>query len=120
MPALVEALRGVDHTSWRERLARVAAVGAAPVGTLVYLASVGSRFGDLALPFSEQTSAHLRGQLTDPVSAIVHAIRTGFDGHLGTALHVPWFVLIVALTVLVCLRWPLSYAAFTVVVVLTR
>jgi hypothetical protein len=119
VPALVEALRGVDRASWRERLARVAAVVAAPVGTLVYLVWVGSRFGDIALPFSEQTSAHLRGKLTDPISAIVHAIRTGFDGHLGTALHVPWFVLIVALTVLVCLRWPLSYAAFTVVVVLS-
>lgn len=119
VPALVEALRGIDRASWRERLGRVAAVAAAPAGTLVYLAWVGSRFGDFALPFSEQTSAHLRGQLTDPVSAIVHAIRAGFDGHLGTALHVPWFVLIVALTVLVCLRWPLSYAAFTVVVVLS-
>ena len=33
------------------------------------------------------------------------------------ALHIPWFVLIVVLTVLVCRRWPLSYAAFTVAVV---
>ena len=42
-------------------IGRIAAVGAAPVGTLVYLTWVGSRFGDFAQPFIEQTSAHLRG-----------------------------------------------------------
>lgn len=117
VPALVEGLRGIGQASWRDRVARVAAVGAAPVGTLVYLLWVAFRFGDIALPFSEQTSAHLRGQLTDPVSALVHAARGAFHGHLGTALHVPWFVLILVLTVLVCRNWPLSYAAFTVAVV---
>ena len=117
VPALVEALRGISHVPWRERFGRIAAVGAAPVGALVYLAWVGSRFGDFAQPFTEQTSAHLRGQLTDPVSALVHSVRGAFNGHLGVALHIPWFVLILVLTVLVCRRWPLSYAAFTVAVV---
>jgi hypothetical protein len=117
VPALVEGIRGIRSASWRGRIARVAAVIAAPVGTSLYVIWVGSRFGDFALPFTEQTSSHLRGRLTDPVTALVHAAKGAFNGHVGTALHVPWFVLVVILTVLVCRRWPLSYAAFTIAVV---
>jgi hypothetical protein len=119
VPALVEALPTFLRVAWRERIARIAAVVAAPVGTLVFLAWVGSRFDDFTLPFSEQTSSHLRGHLTDPVSAIVHAVRNGADGHLGVALHLPWLVLVVVLAVVACRTLPLSYGLFAVAVVAT-
>jgi hypothetical protein len=119
VPALVEAVRGFGDVGWRERLARLGVICAAPFGTLIYLVWVGSLFGNFLLPFKVQTSAHLRGRLTDPISAVVHGVRGAFDGHIGTALHVPWFILIVVLTIAVCRKWPLSYSAFTVAVVLS-
>ena len=119
VPALIEGVRGISHVRWRERCARSAAVVAAPIGAFVYLAWVRSQFGGLFLPFTEQTHADLRGHLTDPVSSFVHGVRSALDGHLGSALHLPWFVLIVVLTVVVCRRWPLAYSAFTVAVVVS-
>ena len=119
VPALIEGVRGISHVPWRERCARSAAIVAAPVGAFAYLAWVRSQFGSLFLPFSEQTHAHLRGHLTDPASSFVHGVRSALDGHLGSALHLPWFVLIVVLTVVVCRRWPLAYSAFTVAVVVS-
>ncbi|HEX9506007.1 MAG TPA: hypothetical protein VGA62_08370, partial [Acidimicrobiia bacterium] len=106
-----------DLAPWRERLARVAAIAAAPVGTLVYLAWVGFRFGNMLLPVRVQTHANLRGHFTDPVTALYDAARGVTHDHLGTALHVPWFAIIVVLTVIACRRWPPAYGAFAVVVV---
>jgi hypothetical protein len=117
VPAAIEANRAIDDAPWRERLARIAAIVAAPVGTFLYLTWVGFRFGDLLLPFRVQTSANLRGHFTDPVTALYRAADGITHDHIGSALHVPWFVVIVALTVVVCRRWPLAYGAFAVVVV---
>jgi hypothetical protein len=73
----------------------------------------------MMLPFTVQTRAHLRGQFSDPFTALYRATEGAFDGHIGTALHVPWFVLFVALTIVVCRRWPASYAALAVVTVVS-
>jgi hypothetical protein len=117
VPAAVEALRGFGAASWRARVERVAAVAAAPLGTLAYLAWVGSRFDDPWLPFSVQTTAHLRGKFANPLTTMYHAVTGLAHEHVGTALHVPWFILLVVLTVVVCRRWPAAYGAFAAVVV---
>jgi hypothetical protein len=117
VPAAVEAWRGFGAASWRERVERSVAVAAAPLGSLTYLLWVGSRFGDMFLPFSVQTRSNLRGDFADPVTTLYHAAKGIADEHVGTALHVPWFILLVALTVVVCRRWPASYGAFAAVIV---
>lgn len=117
LPALVEAARSIRATGWAERTARAAAVVAAPVGLACYLAWVGATFGDALLPFREQTASHLRGHLTDPISALSHGVRAAFDGHLGSALHLPWAVLLIALTVIVLRTQPGSCGALAVAVV---
>jgi len=119
IPAAIETWRAGRTTSARDLLLRVGAVIAAPLGTITYLLWVRGKFGDLMLPFRIQTQSHLRGRMTDPATAIVDAARGAFHGHLGTALHVPWIALLVALLVVVWRRWPLSYAAFSAAVLLS-
>ncbi|MET0627061.1 MAG: hypothetical protein ABW033_01230 [Acidimicrobiia bacterium] len=97
--------------------ARVAAVVAAPVGSLLYLLWVGSQYDDALLPYRVQTSARLHGAFANPFTTMWHAVEGGFDGRVGTALHVPWLVLLVVLVVVVFRRWPLAYGVFAAVVV---
>ena len=48
-----------------------------------------------------------------------HTIEGGFDGEVGTALHVPWLVVCVGLVVVVFMRWPPSYGVFAAAVMLS-
>ncbi len=117
VPLAVEAWQGFAATGARDRVARVMAVVAAPVGALVYLVWVWRRYGDALLPYDVQTSSRLHGEFANPLATVWHAIEGGFDGRVGTALHVPWLALFVVLVVVVFVRWPLPYGAFAAVVV---
>jgi hypothetical protein len=98
-------------------VARVAAVVAAPLGSLLYLLWVGAQYDDALLPYRVQTSARLHGAFANPITTMWHAVEGGFDGRVGTALHVPWLVVLVVLVVVVFRRWPLAYGVFAAVVV---
>ncbi|MEY2463905.1 MAG: hypothetical protein QOH64_2043 [Acidimicrobiaceae bacterium] len=117
VPAAVEALRDIRDVSWAQRAQRVVAVVAAPLGTLTYLLWVRSQYDSLFLPFRVQTVARLRGEFANPFTTLYDAAKGIFHEHVGTALHVPWFLLLVVLTVVVFRRWPLAYGAFAAVVV---
>jgi hypothetical protein len=117
VPILIEACRGLSNTVTRERVARVVAVLAAPLGTLVYLTWVGATRDDLLLPYSVQATKRLHGKFANPFSTLWHAIDGLFDHRVGTALHVPWLAVMVALVVVVCMRWPASYGVFAALVV---
>jgi hypothetical protein len=117
VPLAVEAWRGFERAGGRDRLARLAAVVAAPVGAAAYLVWVWATYDDPFLPYSVQTSSRLHGEFANPVTTVWHAIEGAFDGRVGTALHVPWLVLFVVLVVVVFRRWPLSYGVFAAVVV---
>ncbi len=97
--------------------ARVAALAAPLVGAGAYLVWVGHRFGDPWLPLTVQQQSGHRGQFAAPVSAMVHDVVDAFGGHhLGSALHVPWVLVCVALVVVAWRRLPRSYAAFATAV----
>ncbi|MFI5047979.1 MAG: glycosyltransferase 87 family protein [Acidimicrobiia bacterium] len=117
VPVLIEACRGFTAVSGRERVARAAAIAAAPAGALVYLGWVGATRHDFLLPYSVQTTNRLHGELADPFSTVWHAFEGVFHHRVGTALHVPWLVVLVALVVVVFARWPLSYGVFAAAVV---
>lgn len=117
LPALFEVARGLRGVGWRQLVARGAAVVAAPVGMLAFLLWVGDRFGDLMLPFRVQSSSRLRGELTDPIRAVGHAVEGAANGHLSAALHLVSAVVAIALTVVVLRTQPASYAALAVAVV---
>ena len=69
------------------------------------------------LPFRVQQQNGHRGVVTLPLAAMAHNLESVVHGHhLGSALHVPWVVLCVALAVVAFRRLPLSYAAFAAAV----
>lgn len=119
LPIAIEAVRGVRATGWADRVARLVATIAAPVGTGLFLAWVGIRFGDALRPLGIQSSGDLRGRWVNPVVRIVDAVRDApTEGFLGEALHIPWIALFLVLAVVVGRRLPASYTAYTVVVLL--
>ncbi|HET6873728.1 MAG TPA: mannosyltransferase family protein [Acidimicrobiales bacterium] len=114
VPVAVEALG----------LLRRGRLGAGPVvaavapaaGAAAYLAWAGATFGDYLRPLRLQTSANLHGHLANPFTTVWDALRGAGHGHVGTALHVPWLVLFVLLTVVALRRLPLSYGLFALAV----
>jgi hypothetical protein len=96
----------------------LAAVLAPVAGTAAYLGWVGSQFGDPWLPLRVQQQNGHRGAITVPLTAMWHSLDSVAHGHhVGSALHIPWVVLSVALLVVAFRRLPLSYAAFATAVV---
>jgi hypothetical protein len=111
---------GTAHPAWwgAARAAAVAAALAPLAGLGVFLAWSARAFGDGWLPLRVQTQAGHHGGLRDPLSTFAHDARGVFHHHLGTALHLPWVVLVAVLLVLCWQRWPASYGAFATAVVL--
>ncbi len=105
---------GVGPGGWAPR---VAALVAPLVGAGAYLGWVGRRFGDPWLPLTVQEQNGHRGQFAVPLGAMWHDVVDAAHGHhLGSALHVPWVAVCVALLVLAWRRLPASYAAFATAV----
>jgi hypothetical protein len=119
LPALIEAARHVRRLSVGEAAARLAAIAAPVAGVATYLAWVGARFGDALLPVSIQQRPYLRGGSANPVDAMIRAGRAAFAGHfVPNGIHFPLMVVAVVLVIVVCRRWPASYAAYAAVTVL--
>jgi hypothetical protein len=117
VPLAVEGFRALRETTLGEKVARGAAVIAPFVGTALYLLWVDDRFGDGLLPFRVQTRANLKGAFTDPFTSTTDALRGMVHGHIGTGLHVPWMILVIALTVVAFRRLPVSYGLYAAVTV---
>ena len=116
VPAAIEAARGLRAAPGRERVQRALAVVSPAVGTATFLAWVAVRFDDALLPFRVQNRDHLRGGFSDPLSTLVRSTARLLEGELGVnGIHLPWVVVVVALTVVACRRWPAAYGAFAVV-----
>ena len=115
LPALIEVARAWPGA--RDKLGRIAAVLGAPVGTAIYLGWVEWQHGAWNLPLRLQNSADLRAGWDDPFSAIWGSIESLVtDGRLGDGLHVPWIALFALLLIVMFSRWPVSYGAFSVLV----
>lgn len=115
VPAAIEVVRGLGSAPVRERAVGVLAVVAPLIGTGSFLIWVGARFGDPLLPLHVQNRAYLRGGFVDPVSTVWRSTGRLLDGHGGlNAMHLPWVVVVVALTVVTCRRWPAAYGAYAV------
>lgn len=118
VPAIVEVWRRRhDAATPAARLAQAAAVLGPVVGTGSYLLWVDGQFGDPWLPFRVQQQLGHRGSLRLPLPAMWDNLRSVLHGHhLGSAAHVPWVLLAVALLVLAFRRLPATYGAFTAAV----
>lgn len=113
LPAAFEACRDLRRTSWPERVSRLAAIAAPVVGTGLYLGWVQWQRGDWTLPFRLQNTAELRGGIANPLSTVLHAVRSVTNGGgLGEALHLPWIALFAVLLVVCWRRLPGSYTVY--------
>ena len=115
LPALVEAVRAGRGVSWRDRLAAVAGPLA---GGAMYLAWVGHVYGDWQLPLRLQNSDDLRGGWSNPVSTVWHAVHSLTSHQWREGLHVPWIAVFVVLLVVAFRTLPLSYGAWSAVLLL--
>lgn len=117
VPAAVEAVRSIASARTRERVGRAAAVLSPAVACGAFLAWVGWRYGDALAPLRIQEESGHRGAVADPFVTLAHDARLLASGHhLGEALHLPWVLLALALTVVCFRRWPASYGAFAAAV----
>ena len=117
VPAAVEALRQVRSSPAAERLARAVAVAGPVAGLAAFLGWVGWRYGDALAPLRVQQQGTLRGGVADPVTTLAHDATLLVHGqHLDAGLHLPWALLALGLLVVCLRRWPASYGAFVVAV----
>jgi len=120
--ALVLAV-GVEAARWWRRLDRagrvaaVVATAAPAAGAVTFLGWSAGAFGDFWLPLRVQAQAAHHGGLSDPLATLAHDARGVLHHHFGTALHVPWVLMVLALLVVCWRRWPASYGAFATAVV---
>jgi len=117
LAVFVEALRHWRASTARQRIAASVAVLSPVAGIATFLGWSAAVFGDFFLPIRVQTSAGHHGGLADPLATLVHDARGAFHHHFGTALHVPWVLLVVVLLVICWRRLPASYGAFATGVV---
>jgi hypothetical protein len=114
----VEAARRWPRAGGKERAMAVVATLSPVAGAGAFACWSWVAFGDALLPLRVQTTAGHHGGLSNPLRVLVDDARGAFHHHLGTALHVPWVVLVVVLLVVCWRRLPASYGAFATAVVL--
>ena len=114
----VEAARRWRQAGLGERVMAVVATVSPVAGAGAFACWSWVAFNDALLPLRVQTGAGHHGALSDPFRVLADDVRGAFHHHLGTALHVPWVVLVVVLVVVCWRRLPASYSAFSTVVVL--
>ena len=115
LPVAVQVWQ-LHRQSGGARLPRVAVTATlvAPVlGTAAFVVWVGHVFHDPWLPYRLQSQAGHSGSVIAPVSSLWHAVVSSLGGHhLGTALHLPWVLLALALLVVTFRRLPLPYGVY--------
>ena len=120
LPALIEAVRGLQVRPWRSWVGRAAAVVGPVAGAASYLLWARHVYGDWQLPLRLQNSTDLRGGLANPLATVWDSVRAlTEDGRLGAGLHVPWIVIFGVLLVVVFRRLPVSYGAWSSVLLLS-
>jgi hypothetical protein len=119
VPALFEVWRRRGVAGRREYLAFGGAVIAPAAGTGAYLLWAEHRSGDVLYPLTVQQVSASRGGWIDPFRALWRAAKmAGSGGHLSAGIHVVTAVVLVALIVVLWRRWPASFTAYAVVVVI--
>jgi len=117
LPVAVVALARWRQAGATERSAAAVALAAPVLGLVTFLAWSARAFGDFWLPLRVQTSAGHHGGLTDPLRTLVDDAKGALHHHIGTALHVPWVLVVLFLLVVCWRRLPAAYSLFATAVV---
>jgi hypothetical protein len=121
VPALIEVVGGwrsfLEDRHGAHGVARAAAVVGPVLGFGAFLGWVGWRYGDALAPLRVQQQGSLRGGVADPLRTLAHDASLLVHGrHLGSAMHLPWALLAIALLVVSVRRWPIAYGGFAAAV----
>ena len=119
VPAAVEAGSGFFASDGSGRLARVGAVAAPFAGLATFLVWCANAAGDAFAPFTVQQGEEFRGGFVVPVWRIITGVGDAVGGSGITAAHLVWLAVFVVATIDVFKRWPVSFGAFALVVLLT-
>jgi hypothetical protein len=114
----VELVRWWIRMGRNRRIAGLGATAAPLVGLVGFGLWSKHEVGDFWAPLSVQFQASHHGALADPLVTAYHDVRGLWNGHVGTALHVPWVVLALFLLVVCWRKLPASYTVFSAAVLL--
>jgi hypothetical protein len=118
VPALVEAWRMRGAATRQQLVGAIAAIAAPAVGAGAYLVWAEHRTGDLLYPISVQQVSTSRGGWVDPFRAVWHAgSEAAHGGHLSAGIHLVTAAALVVLIVVLWRRWPASFTAYAIAVV---
>jgi hypothetical protein len=107
-----ELIRWWQRLGRNERVAGLGAVAAPFVGLLVFLGWSKHTVNDWWAPLRVQLQNSHHGGLADPFVTLYDDAKGLLHHHVGTALHVPWFLLALAMLIVCWRRLPAPYTLF--------
>jgi hypothetical protein len=107
-----ELVRWWPRLGRNERVAGGAAVAAPFVGLLVFLGWSKHTVNDWWAPLRVQLQGSHHGGLSDPFVTLFDDAKGLVHHHVGTALHVPWVLLALAMLIVCWRRLPAPYTLF--------
>jgi hypothetical protein len=107
-----ELIRWWQRLGRNERAAGLGAVAAPFVGLLVFLAWSKHTVNDWWAPLRVQLQNSHHGGLADPFVTLYDDAKGVLHHHVGTALHVPWVLLALAMLIVCWRRLPAPYTLF--------
>ena len=111
-----ELIRWWSRLGRAERVAGVGALAAPFVGLFVFLAWSEHTVNDWLAPLRVQLQNSHHGGLADPFVTLYDDAKGVFHHHVGTALHVPWVLLALAMLIVCWRRLPAPYTLFAAAV----
>jgi hypothetical protein len=100
-------------------VAGIAALAAPFVGFLTYLGWAKHTVHDWWAPLRVQLQGSHHGGLSDPFVTLYDDAKGLAHHHVGTALHVPWVIVALAVLIVCWRRLPASYTLFAAAVLAT-
>ena len=119
LATMAELVRWWPRLGRAERVAGIGAVAAPFVGLLAFLAWSKHTVGDWLAPLRVQLQSSHHGGLSDPFTTLYHDATGVLHHHVGTALHVPWVLLALAMLIVCWRRLPAPYTLFAAAVLAT-
>jgi hypothetical protein len=119
LAVLAEEVRWWPRLGRSERASAVAATAAPFVGLALFAAWAKHTVGDWWAPLRVQLENSHHGGLSDPFTTLFHDAKGVLHHHVGTALHVPWVLVALAMLVVCWRRLPAPYTLFAAAVLAT-
>jgi hypothetical protein len=114
-----EVIRWWPRLGREERVAGIGAVAAPFVGLVAFLGWAKHTVDDWWAPLRVQLQNSHHGGLADPLATLYDDAKGLAHHHVGTALHVPWVLLALAMVLVCWRRLPAPYTLFAAAVLAT-